>query len=317
MDPGLMPWNQFQNYLKESGQRVSKKEASARWHAARADVGIERVSPRKKRRERAVKLNAAKKTGSNKLKTNAVLAGKAAAYGWKNMDDEQRQAVEARLDDDEAFADGYTEALGSIMLSDRESLGRTPAGIVAKKARDEAIDWRDMRLEEKLDALELVERENETKGDDVETEDEADDGDETEDEADDGDETEDEAGEEAKEEAKEGGEEAKEEKYALTRTKPMDDEERKQALRTTFGNYADRESLVDDMGLPLGKEQLLALAKLTPIWSARSDQQKQMFLSENGTFASGSQYVATAKVARKAPVRKTIVQASSGKVMAL
>ena len=98
---------------------------------------------------------------------------------------------------------------------------------------------------------------------------------------------------------------------------PMDDEERKHALRNILGKFADRDSLVDDMGLPLGKEQLLTLAKLTPIWDALSDQQKQMFLSENGTFASGSQYVATAKVARKAPVRKTIVQASSGKVMAL
>ena len=103
----------------------------------------------------------------------------------------------------------------------------------------------------------------------------------------------------------------------LRRTAPIDDEERKQALGSILGNYADRDSLADDMGLPLGKEQLLTLAKLTPIWGALSDQQKQMFLSENGTFASGRQYVATAKVARKAPIRKTIVHASSGKVMAL
>ena len=62
------------------------------------------------------------------------------------------------------------------------------------------------------------------------------------------------AGEESKEE---GGEEAKEntEKSDLRRTAPMDDEERKQALRSILGNYADRDSLVDDMGLPLGKER--------------------------------------------------------------
>ena len=120
------------------------------------------------------------------------------------------------------------------------------------------------------------------------------------------------AGEESKEE---GGEEKSD--PSLRRTAPMDDEERNQALISILGNWADRDSLVDDMGLPLGKEQLLTLAKLTPIWGALSDQQKQMFLSENGTFASGRQYVATAKVARKAPIRKTIVQASSGKVMAL
>jgi hypothetical protein len=97
----------------------------------------------------------------------------------------------------------------------------------------------------------------------------------------------------------------------------MDDEERKQALQSILGNYADRESLVDDIGLPLGKEQLLTLAKLTPIWGALSSQQKHMFLSENGTFASWRKYVATAKVASKAPIRKTIIQASSGKVLML
>ena len=322
MDPGRMPWNEFQNYLKESGQRVSKKEASKLYRATKVATGRFldnlRYSPRKTKATGSDE----KLTGSDeKLKTNAVLAGKAAAYGWKNMDDEQRQAVEARLDDDEAFADGYTEALGSIMLLDHESLGQTPAGIVAKKARDEAIGWDDMSLKEKIEALELAERENETKGDDVETEDEADDDDETDDEA------ADETGEEAKEgseeakeggeEAKEGSEEAKEEKSDLTRTKPMDDDERKDALRFILGKFADRDSLVDDMGLPLGKEQLLSLAKLSPIWSALSNQQKQMFLSENGTFASGNRYVATAKVARKAPTRKTLVQSSSGKRMAL
>ena len=129
--------------------------------------------------------------------------------------------------------------------------------------------------------------------------------DETDDDETDDDETDDEAadetGEEAKEgseeakeggeEAKEGSEEAKEEKSDLTRTKPMDDDERKDALRFILGKFADRDSLVDDMGLPLGKEQLLSLAKLSPIWSALSNQQKQMFLSENGTFASGNRYV--------------------------
>ena len=303
-----MPWNEFQNYLKESGQRVSKKEASKLYRATKVATGRFldnlRYSPRKTKATGSDE----KLTGSDeKLKTNAVLAGKAAAYGWKNMDDEQRQAVEARLDDDEAFADGYTEALGSIMLLDHESLGQAPAGIVAKKARDEAIGWDDMSLKEKIEALELAERENETKGDDVETEDEADDDDETDDEA----------ADETGEEAKEGSEEAKEEKSDLTRTKPMDDDERKDALRFILGKFADRDSLVDDMGLPLGKEQLLSLAKLTPIWSALSNQQKQMFLSENGTFASGNRYVATAKVARKAPTRKTLVQSSSGKRMAL
>ena len=294
MDPGRMPWNEFQNYLKESGQRVSKKEASKLYRATKVATGRFldnlRYSPRK-----------TKATGSDaKLKTNAVLAGKAAAYGWKNMDDEQRQAVEARLDDDEAFADGYTEALGSIMLLDHESLGRTPAGIAAREARDEAIGWGDMTLNEQIEALELAERENETKGDDVETEDEADDSDD-----------------ETVEEAKEGGEEPEESEPSLKREAPMDDEERKNALRIILGKYSDRGSLVDDMGLPLGKEQLLTLAKLTPIWDALSDQQKQMFLSENGTFASGRQYVATAKTARKAPTHKTIVKTSSGKMMVL
>ena len=70
-------------------------------------------------------------------------------------------------------------------------------------------------------------------------------------------ESDDEEAKEGGDEAKEGGEEAKEdtEKSDLRRTAPMDDEERKQALRSILGNYADRDSLVDDMGLPLGKER--------------------------------------------------------------
>ena len=95
----------------------------------------------------------------------------------------------------------------------------------------------------------------------------------------------------------------------------MDDEERKEALRFILGKYADRKSLVDDLGLPLGKEQLLTLAKLTPIWSALSDEQKQMFLEESGTFASGRQYVATATRPRKAFVRKTQIRTASGRLM--
>lgn len=95
----------------------------------------------------------------------------------------------------------------------------------------------------------------------------------------------------------------------------MDDEERKQALQFILGKYADRDSLVDDLGMPLGKEQLLTLAKLTPIWSALSDQQKQMFLEESGTFATGREYIATAIRPKKALVRKTKVYTASGRML--
>jgi hypothetical protein len=95
------------------------------------------------------------------------------------------------------------------------------------------------------------------------------------------DETKEDAGDKAKEDT---GEEAKEDAESfdpfIKRTASMDDEERKQALKSILGNYTDRDSLVDDMGLPLGKEQLWALAKLAPIWGALTDQQKQLFHEE-------------------------------------
>jgi hypothetical protein len=95
----------------------------------------------------------------------------------------------------------------------------------------------------------------------------------------------------------------------------MREDEQKEALREIIGKYADRTSLVDDMGLPLGKDKLLTLAQTTPIWSALTDSQKQQFFEENGTFASGRSYVASARTLRKPKNLRQKVQTSSGKII--
>ena len=204
MDPGLMSYKDFRTYSKDVlNETLSSTEASARWHAAQDAAGIERVSPRKKRRERAAKLNAAMR---GEVKNNEAFAGETAAVSWNTLSDEDREGIEDALrnEPDSEFSKAFKSKVNSL--------------------------WEKEFGSEEEEAKE----------------------------------------EEAKEDpprAKEGGEEAKEdtEKSDLTRTKPMDDDERKDALRFILGKYADRDSLVDDMGLPLGKEQLLTLAKLTPI----------------------------------------------------
>ena len=259
-----MTYPEFRTYAKDVlKETLSPTEASERWRAARAAVG-KSPSKTQKRRDRAAKLNAAKRDERDEVKNNEAFAGETAAVSWNTLSEEDREGIvdALRNEPDSEFSKAFKSKVNSL--------------------------W-----EKEFGSEEEEAKEEEAKEDPPRAK-------------------------EGGEEAKEGGDsEAKEEKSDLTRTKPMDDDERKNALRFILGKYADRDSLVDDMGLPLGKEHLLTLAKLTPIWSALSDQQKQMFLSETGTFASGNQYVATAKVARKAPVRKTIVQSSSGKRMAL
>jgi hypothetical protein len=112
-----------------------------------------------------------------------------------------------------------------------------------------------------------------------------------------------------------GGEEAREEKSDLKREAPLDDEERKQALKELLGKHVPKETLVDDMGLPLGKEALLTLAQLTPIWGTLTDRQKGLFLEEQGTFASGRQYVTSARKLRKPKNIRRKLQTSSGQVI--
>ena len=95
----------------------------------------------------------------------------------------------------------------------------------------------------------------------------------------------------------------------------MNDDERKQAMKDLIGTYAPKESLVDDMGLPLGKEALLMLAQLTPIWGTLTPQQKGLFLEEQGVFASGRKYVTSAKTMRKPKNIRRKLQTSSGQVI--
>lgn len=289
--PGRLDWNQYTKYLASTGVTATSTQASVLWREAQAAAGIERNSPAKKRRERAAKVRAATSKGimiDTELKRNVELEGREAAFGWEGFSNEQKIEVEARLANDEAFADAFVEAIGSTMRAERKSLGLEEPKDVADddETKEEAEEEAD-RIVAALAALE-------------ETDDYADE--ETKDDTGDSD-----TGEETKE--------AEISDPSLKRTAPMDDDERKAALRFLLGNYADRDSLVDNMGLPLGKEQLLTLAQLTPIWGALDDQQKQMFLSESGTFASGREYAATARRLRKPKNIRRTLQTSSGQVI--
>lgn len=289
--PGRLDWNQYTKYLASTGVTATSTQASVLWREAQAAAGIERNSPAKKRRERAAKVRAATSKGimiDTELKRNVELEGREAAFGWEGFSNEQKIEVEARLANDEAFADAFVEAIGSTMRAERKSLGLEEPKDVADddETKEEAEEEAD-RIVAALAALE-------------ETDDYADE--ETKDDTGDSD-----TGEETKE--------AEISDPSLKRTAPMDDDERKAALRFLLGNYADRDSLVDNMGLPLGKEQLLTLAQLTPVWGALDDQQKQMFLSESGTFASGREYAATARRLRKPKNIRRTLQTSSGQVI--
>lgn len=289
--PGRLDWNQYTKYLASTGVTATSTQASVLWREAQAAAGIERNSPAKKRRERAAKVRAATSKGimiDTELKRNVELEGREAAFGWEGFSNEQKIEVEARLANDEAFADAFVEAIGSTMRAERKSLGLEEPKDVADddETKEEAEEEAD-RIVAALAALE-------------ETDDYADE--ETKDDTGDSD-----TGEETKE--------AEISDPSLKRTAPMDDDERKAALRFLLGNYADRDSLVDNMGLPLGKEQLLTLAQLTPIWGALDDQQKQMFISESGTFASGREYAATARRLRKPKNIRRTLQTSSGQVI--
>jgi len=289
--PGRLDWNQYTKYLASTGVTATSTQASVLWREAQAAAGIERNSPAKKRRERAAKVRAATSKGimiDTELKRNVELEGREAAFGWEGFSNEQKIEVEARLANDEAFADAFVEAIGSTMRAERKSLGLEEPKDVADddETKEEAEEEAD-RIVAALAALE---------------------------------ETDDYAGEETKDDTGDSdtGEETKEAEISdpsLKRTAPMDDDERKTALRFLLGNYADRDSLVDNMGLPLGKEQLLTLAQLTPIWGALDDQQKQMFISESGTFASGREYAATARRLRKPKNIRRTLQTSSGQVI--
>ena len=200
--------------------------------------------------------------------------------------------------------------------------GRTQAE-VEKFGRDAAANWEDMTPEQKDKILDYAEQ-NEGFHEAFRNgmidiigpgASDSDDSDETDDETKDdaGEETKDDAGEDTGEEPKE--EHAEKSEPSLKRTTPMDDDERKQALKDLLGNYAPKETLVDDMGLPLGKEALLTLAQLTPIWGTLTDQQKGLFLEEQDTFALGRQYVTSARKLRKPKNIRRKLQTSSGQVI--
>ena len=70
--------------------------------------------------------------------------------------------------------------------------------------------------------------------------------------------------------------------------------------------------LTDDLGQDLPMSKLLAIAQAAPIWPMLTDEQKAMFLQNEGTLTSGKQYISKRMRTIQAPVRKTLVQLANG-----
>ena len=73
--------------------------------------------------------------------------------------------------------------------------------------------------------------------------------------------------------------------------------------------------LTDDLGQDLPMSKLLAIAQAAPIWPLLTNEQKAMFLQNEGTLTSGKQYISKRMRTVQAPVRKTLVQLANGQRM--
>ena len=70
--------------------------------------------------------------------------------------------------------------------------------------------------------------------------------------------------------------------------------------------------LTDDLGQDLPMSKLLAIAQAAPIWPLLTNEQKALFLQNEGTLTSGKQYISKRMQTVQAPVRKTLVQLANG-----
>ena len=70
--------------------------------------------------------------------------------------------------------------------------------------------------------------------------------------------------------------------------------------------------LTDDLGQDLPMSKLLAIAQAAPIWPLLTNEQKALFLQNEGTLTSGKQYISKRMQTIQAPVRKTLVQLANG-----
>ena len=70
--------------------------------------------------------------------------------------------------------------------------------------------------------------------------------------------------------------------------------------------------LTDDLGQDLPMSKLLAIAQAAPIWPMLTNEQKALFLQNEGTLTSGKQYISKRMQTIQAPVRKTLVQLANG-----
>jgi hypothetical protein len=70
--------------------------------------------------------------------------------------------------------------------------------------------------------------------------------------------------------------------------------------------------ITDDLGQDLPMSKLLAIAQAAPIWPLLTNEQKAMFLQNEGTLTSGKQYISKRMRTVQAPVRKTLVQLANG-----
>ena len=307
-------WNEWQKQIKSSGMSLGKSQDDMRalYNATKEDLveaglpltgtsifdsalelldtGLVTKSPQPE---------AAEASGiSGRTQAEVEKMGRDAAAKWETMTGEQKDMILEYAEQDAAFHDAFINGM----------IDNEPGGS-SEDDGDYAGEETDDKASEDYEDYAGEETDDEASED---YEDYA--GEETDDAAGDaGEETKDGAGEDTGEEPKE----EHSEKYepSLKRTASMDDDERKQAMKDLLGNYAPKETLVDDMGLPLGKEALLALAQLTPIWRTLTDQQKGLFLEEQGTFASGRQYVTSARKLRKPKNIRRKLQTSSGQVI--
>ena len=83
-------------------------------------------------------------------------------------------------------------------------------------------------------------------------------------------------------------------------------------LRSLLRETGTRDDLTDDLGQPLSMDKLLQIAQAAPIWPLLTDEQKRMFLQNEGTLPSGKQYISKRMETTRAPVRKTLVQLANG-----